>query len=172
MRLTLLLGLAFAVSGTSAASAADVSGFKIAIGQGTTTLKKKNVTTTKFKALGSLSFQTNLDGVSCQDSLSLERRVKEVVHKQVRYRWILIRGGLPEGICRATPRGAKPAAEKTSRVFLNDPSAYNHVLSVGPLRLRYAARVILNGHLVYHKTLISPVTTKTLRHTFRTTATA
>jgi len=43
MRLTALLGLAFAVGGTSVASAADVSGFKIAIGQGTTTFKKKNV---------------------------------------------------------------------------------------------------------------------------------
>ena len=154
--------LAFAASGSSAASAADVSDFKPRIGQGTTKFGGK----TKWEAYGETSFKTMVDGVTCTDSLSLERRVREVVNRQIRYRWILIRGGDPLRRCVTDPK-TKPAAEKTSLRFLNDPAPYRRLLKTTPLRLRYRVVVRSSGRVVFIKSLVAPVTSATLSQKFK-----
>jgi hypothetical protein len=161
--LVALSGLVITAATSSAASAADVFGFKPRLGQGTTKFEGK----TKFKAYAEITFRTMVDGVTCSDSLSLERRVREVVNHHFRFRWILIRGGDPLQRCQETPTGAKPAAEKSSLKFLNDPAPYKRVLSTTPLRLRYRVTVRSAGRVVFFKTLISPVTTATLSRGFR-----
>jgi hypothetical protein len=160
------LGLVLSTGGASLASAAnDVFDFKPAIAQGTTKFKGQ----TKYKAQGSVSFKTRVNGVSCTDSLSLERRVKQVSHGKTTFHWILIRGGMPERKCEADPKGPKPADERSVQSFLNSPGPYKHVLATTPIRLRYAIKVIVNGHLRFRKTLTTPVTAKTLSQSFRPT---
>jgi hypothetical protein len=158
------LGALLITGAPGVASAADVYGFQPSLGQGTTKFKGK----TKFKAVGSLSFETRVDGVSCQDSLLLQRRVREVVDRQIRYRWIEIRDGDGIRSCTPTPSGAKPAAERTTLSFLNDPAPYRRLLAKGPLRLRYQVTVSVGGHSVYRKTVIAAVTAVTLARAFRT----
>lgn len=156
------LGLAFTAGTSSAASAADQSDFKPRLGQGTTTFQGK----TKFKAYAEITFRTMVDGVTCTDSLSLERRVREVVNRRIRFRWILIRGGDPKRRCVTNP-ARKPASEKSSLQFLNDPAPYRRLLSSTPLRLRYRVVVRSGGKVVFFKTLIAPVTSATLSQRFR-----
>lgn len=160
------LGVILATSVPTGALAADVISLSPSLSQGTTKFKGK----TKFKAHGALNFRTMKDGVACKDSLSLERRVREVVNRKIRFRWILIRGGDQKRSCQETPTGAKPAKESTSREFLNNPDPYRALLAKTPLRLRYSVRVTVNGRLAYRKTLISPVTRTSLSKSFRQTA--
>jgi hypothetical protein len=162
--LVALLGLVFTAGASSAASAADVFGFKPKLGQGTTKFQGK----TKFKAYAEVTFSTMVDGVGCTDSLSLERRVREVVNHKFRFKWILIRGGDPDRRCSPTPTGAKPAREKSSLKFLNDPAPYKRLLATTPLRLRYRVTVRSAGRVVFFRTMIAPVTRATLAQKFKT----
>jgi hypothetical protein len=164
--LVALLGVAPATCAPPVASAADVFGFKPKLGQGTTKVKVKKTFETKFEAYGELSFRTRVDGVECTDSISLQRRVRDVGHK-THFSWIEIRDGLPLRRCSATPTGAKPAAERTSQKFLNDPEPYRRLLKKTPLRLRYSVTVRASGVVVYHKTLTAPVTAASLSSPFR-----
>jgi hypothetical protein len=167
MWLAALLGTGFATVGPCVATAADDAfDFKPSIGQGTTKFEGQ----TKYKALGSTTFMTRVNGVSCTDSLALQRRVKQVTHGKTTFHWILIRGGERDRKCVTAPKGAKPASETSSLQFLNSSAPYKRLLATTPLRLRYSIKVIVNGHLRFRKTLTTPVTSKTLSQSFRTTA--
>jgi hypothetical protein len=157
-----LLALPSFAGASSAASAADVFGFKPKLGQGTVKLKGQ----TKYEGYAEVTFQTMVDGVTCTDSLSLERRVREFVNHRTRYRWILIRGGDPQRRCVTAP-ARKPATEKSSLKFLNNPAPYKRLLETTPLRLRYRVVVRSSGRVVFFKSLTVPVTNTTLSRSFR-----
>jgi hypothetical protein len=161
--LVALVGLTSFAGTSSVASAADVFGFQPKLGQGTTKFRGQ----TKYKAYSEVTFKTMVDGVTCTDSLSLERRVREVVNHHFHYRWILIRGGEPARRCVTNPT-RKPASEKSSLQFLNNPAPYKRLLETTPLRLRYRVVVRSNGKVVFFRTIIKPVTNATLSQSFRT----
>jgi hypothetical protein len=161
------LALVLSTGGACVASAADNAfDFAPQIRQGMTTFKGKS----KWQAEGAITFKTRDNGVSCTDSLALQRRVKRVAHGKVSFDWILIRGGERDRKCVENPPGAKPATERSSLKFLNSPTPYKHLLATTPLRLRYSIKVIVNGHLAFRKTLATPVTSKTLSQSLRQTA--
>jgi hypothetical protein len=154
-----VLGLVVAASSAGVASAAPspVSNVKASVGQGMTSYKGKP----KYRARGSVSF-TATAAVECRDSLSLERRVKEVAHGKVHFNWVLIRGGDHERSC--SPTAAK---QRSTLSFLNDPAPYRRLLGKGKLRLRYSVKLTANGATAYRKTIVKPVTAQLLSHAFR-----
>src|SRR3954467_15230567 len=151
------LGVVLTIAGAGLASGAnDAFAFKPQISQGMTKFKGQ----TKWEAEGLTSFKTRVAGVSCTDSLLLQRRAKQVVHGKVTFHWILIRGGERARKCATAPTGPLPATERPTLKFLNDPAPYRHVLATTPLRLRYSIKVIVNGHLRFRRTLTTPVTSR------------
>ena len=157
-----VLGLLLAASASGVASAgsspAPVSDVHASIGQGLTTYKGQP----KYKALGQLSFVANTGGVVCQDSLTLERRVKVVAHRAAHHEWIVIRAGDRQARCT---RDA--AAQSSSLGFLNSPGPYLRLLGSSQLRLRYYARLSVHGQLIAARSVVKPVTLAPLTRAFQ-----
>jgi hypothetical protein len=153
-----ILGLlaATGIAGAAQAAPSPVSGVKASIGQGMTKYDGKP----KYRARGSVSFSSSASTVECRDSLSLERRVKNVAHGKVSFNWILIRGGERERTCSAS-------SARSSLTFLNDPAPYRRLLGKSKLRLRYSVKITADGATAYRKTIVKPVTSQLLSHSFR-----
>jgi hypothetical protein len=150
-----------------AASAASVSDVKIEIGQGMSKFVGRTTKTT-WRARASIEFRTSDDGVSCEDELALERRVKVPVNGRITYRWSLIRKGEQRELGCADRAGApKPVTQRANVQFYHDPAAYAQILKRSPMRLRYTIRVLFLGQVAYRKTFFRPVTPGTLRQAYR-----
>jgi hypothetical protein len=141
-----------------------VSDVQIQLGQG----KSKFLNRTTWRARATIQFRTSDDGVSCEDELALERRVKQPVNGRITYRWILIRKAEQREFGCADRAGApKPVTQRANVQFYHDPAAYAQILKSSPMRLRYTVRVLFAGQVAYSKTLLKPVTPKTLRQGYR-----
>jgi hypothetical protein len=161
---TLLLCLTAGACAPGAASAASVSDVKIEIGQGLS----KFVGRTTWRTRATIRFLTSDDGVSCEDELALERRVKVPVNGHITFRWNLIRKGEQREFGCADRAGApKPVTQRAAVQFYHDPAPYSRILQSSRMRLRYTVRVLFLGQVAYRKTLFKPVTAATLRQAYR-----
>jgi hypothetical protein len=144
-----------------------VSDVKVQIGQGMSKFVGRTTKTT-WRARASFEFRTTDDGVSCEDEMALERRVRQPVNGRVTYRWNLIRKGEQRELGCADRAGApKPVTQRTAVQFYHDPAPYVRILQSGPLRIRYTVKVLVLGQVAYRKTFFKPVTARTLRQAYR-----
>jgi hypothetical protein len=160
----LLAVLAIGMVAAPVAGAASVSDVRMELGQGKASFHGKG----KWKARGFIVFRTSDDGVSCDDMLSLERQVKDPSGGRIQLAWIEIRQAQQRDFgCADRPRARKPVRQRTALNMFHDPAAYASILKKSRMRLVYRVRVLFAGQVVFTKTVIRPVTMRTLGQRYK-----
>jgi hypothetical protein len=164
MGLVVLAGLAFSATGAGAQTPPPISDVKMEIGQGKASFHGR----LKYRARGTLSFLANSDGVRCTDKVVLERRVREIVNRRLRYRWIEIaRGDQRERTCADRPAAPKPLAQHSAVSLYHDDAAYRRILRTSALRVRYEVVIAVGGRTAFRRSASRPVTLATMAQPYR-----
>jgi hypothetical protein len=164
MGLVGLAALALAAPGAGAQAPPPVSDVKVELGQGHAFFHGAP----KFRARGAVSFKAASDGVRCTDKVVLERRVREVVNRQFRFRWIEIgKGDRRERTCADRPSAPKPVAQGSAINFYHGDSAYRRILRSSALRVRYEVTIAVGGRTAFRRNVWRPMTLATISQAYR-----
>lgn len=140
-----------------------VSNVQVQIGQG----QSRFFGAPKWRARGAVSFTANAANVRCEDKIVLERRVREVVNRQFRYRWIEIAKGDQRERSSGTTTGQRPVTVRSAISLYHGDAPYRRLLQSTPLRLRYEYRITVGGALNQRRSVVRPVTLATLSQAYR-----